>query len=84
MNDVLLITSEQSSSDWSLKSSEKLYLHQVIDLEHVGIRDLSKYSNQSASTSTASEIPSTSAFEIITPDQTLHLIAESETDKCIW
>jgi ankyrin repeat protein len=76
LNDVLLITSDQSSGDWGIiqSSTEKLVLHQVLDLDHLGIRDLHKYNKDE----------NVCSFEVITPEQTLHLLAESEGDKSIW
>lgn len=72
LNDVLLITSLQSSG--GLVKTEKLLLHRVLPLETMSILDLSA----------ASKDEDPAAFEVRCEDRPYHFIAESESDKKIW
>jgi ankyrin repeat protein len=71
LNDVLLITSIQSSG---FMSGDKLDLHQVLDLEQMSVIDLVRQNPQ--------EDPA--AFEIRTPDRPYQFLAESVDDKSMW
>ena len=74
LNDVLLITSISTNRTSVFSSAERAQIRQIIYLEKVSILDLKKVNPE--------EDPC--AFELITPERTYYLIAESETDKAVW
>lgn len=72
LNDVLLVTSLQNAA--GLVKSEKLLLHQVLQLDTLTILDVGASRRDE----------DLAAFEVISDDRPYYFIAESESDKRIW